>query len=366
MNLASAAVIALLMLKSVRADVINSPSENRAVSYIASVGIGSPPTNYDLIVDTGSSNTWIGANKAYVQTSTSLQTSDSVSEGSIRVAYGSGSFSGTEYYDQVTVASGLVVSRQSIGVASQSTGFSNVDGVLGLGPADLTTGTLSPDTGSTIPTVTDNLFAGGTITENLCSFSFEPITDSSGTQLNGEITWGGTDSSKYTGAITFAPITATSPANTFWGIDASFTYGNTEILSSTAGIVDSGTTLLLLATDAFIKYQSATGGVLDQATGLLSITADQFGKLNSLFIHIGGTIFEVTANAQIWPRSLNTAIGGNAGDIYLIVSDIKTNSGAGLDFILGQAFMERFYTVFDTTNQRVGVATTPFTDATTN
>ena len=51
-------------------------------------------------------------------------------------------------------------------------------------------GTLSPDKNSDIPTVTDNLFAAGTITENVLSISFEPITDSSGTQINGELTWG--------------------------------------------------------------------------------------------------------------------------------------------------------------------------------
>lgn len=51
-------------------------------------------------------------------------------------------------------------------------------------------GTLSPDTSTSIPTVTDNLFSSGTIDENQLSISFEPITDSSGTQINGELTWG--------------------------------------------------------------------------------------------------------------------------------------------------------------------------------
>jgi len=303
---------------------------------------------------------------SYTPTSTSQQTSDSVSEGNLRVEYGSGSFSGTEYTDQVTIASGLVISQQSIGVASTSTGFQNVDGILGLGPVDLTTGTLSPDTGSSIPTVTDNLFLEGTIDANEVSISFEPITDSSGTQLNGELTWGGTDSSKFTGSITFAPITSTSPANTYWGLDASIAYGDTNILSTTAGILDTGTSLILIATDAFNQYQSATGGVPDQSTGLLSITSDQFGSLNSIFITVSGTTFELTANAQIWPRSLNSAIGGTAGSIYLIVRDNGSNSGSGLDFILGQCFLERFYSVYDTANQRVGLATTPFTTATSN
>ena len=65
-------------------------------------------------------------------------------------------------------------------------------------------------------------------------------------------------------------------------------------------------------------------------------------------------------------RALNTAIGGNANSVYLIVGSIGTPSGEGLDFINGQTFLERFYAVFDTANSRVGIANTPFTDATTN
>ena len=50
--------------------------------------------------------------------------------------------------------------------------------------------TLSPDVNSTIPTVMDNLFADGLIAQDMISVSFEPITNSSGTQMTGELTWG--------------------------------------------------------------------------------------------------------------------------------------------------------------------------------
>ena len=76
--------------------------------------------------------------------------------------------------------------------------------------------------------------------------------------------------------------------------------------------------------------------------------------------------FGLTPNGQIWPRALNVDIGGVTGAIYLIVGDLGSESGFGLDFINGQAFLERFYSVFDTANKRVGLATTPFTNATTN
>ncbi|KZT43813.1 acid protease [Sistotremastrum suecicum HHB10207 ss-3] len=343
------------------AAVVGVPVTNGVVTYTASVGVGSPATQYDLLIDTGSSNTWVGAGKAYVKTSTSVQTKDKVS-----VTYGSGSFSGTEFTDTVTLASGLVIPGQSIGVASTSTGFSGVDGILGIGPVDLTSDTLSPDTNALIPTVTDNLFTNGVISSNEIGISFEPTTTSSIT--NGELTFGGTDSSKFTGSITFAPITGTSPANEFWGINESITYGtsNTAILSSTAGIVDTGTTLILISSDAFSRYQKATGATADRATGLLKLTTANLNKLQNLNFNINGVTFELTPNAQLFPRSLNTQIGGTAGNNYLVVASIGTPTGEGLDFINGYAFLERFYSVFDTANKRVGFATTPFTTATSN
>lgn len=64
---------------------------NTAITYTASVKIGSPATSYTLLIDTGSSNTWVGAKQKYNKTSTSTSTGNKVS-----LSYGSGSFSGIE------------------------------------------------------------------------------------------------------------------------------------------------------------------------------------------------------------------------------------------------------------------------------
>ena len=86
----------------------------------------------------------------------------------------------------------------------------------------------------------------------------------------------------------FSPA-GTSPASEFWGINESITYGtSTSILSTTAGIVDTGTTLLLLESEAYQTYMSLTGAVQDEATGLLTIAPEQFQSLKSLFFNIGG------------------------------------------------------------------------------
>ncbi|KAJ7143506.1 acid protease [Mycena crocata] len=330
-----------------------------AVTYTMSVGVGSPPTDYTLLIDTGSSNTWIGADKPYKPTSTSTDTRKTVS-----VSYGSGSFTGTEYTDQVTLGPGLVIKNQSIGVSSNATGFNDVDGILGIGPVDLTTGTVGSTT--SVPTVTDNLFTQGTIPIESIGISYVPTTSAS-SAANGELTFGGTDSSKFTGEISYVPITQMSPASNYWGIDQTITYGtNTTILDLTAGIVDTGTTLLLLATDAFQAYQQATGATADRTTGLLTVTEAQFSQMESLFFQIGNSTLELTSNAQIWPRALNSTLGGDENKIYLITADLGSNSGSGLDFIDGFGFLQRFYSVYDTTNNRVGFAATEFTNATTN
>ncbi|KAF8330516.1 acid protease [Amanita rubescens] len=327
--------------------VYNEALTNNVMNYTASVEIGAG--TYTLLVDTASANTWIGANQRYQPSPSSQDTGETV-----KVSYGSGSFSGEEFMDTVRFGS-LVIEGQSFGVAST---------VSRIGPVDLSQGTTSG--GGTVPTVTDNAFSQGSIDAHMIGISFEPTTSQS--DQNGELTWGATDASKFTGDLTYVPITSTSPASTYWGIDQSITYGSsgTPILSTAAGIVDTATTMILIASDAFTKYQQATGATKDSTTGMLTLTSDQFSNLESLFFHIGGTTFELTSNAQIWPRALNTAIGGTAGNIYLIVGDNGSKSGAGLDFVNGYTFLERFYTVYDTGNQRVGFATTPHTFDTTN
>jgi len=329
-----------------------------AVTYTCQLNVGNPPVAYDLLIDTGSSNTWVGAEKAYKPSSTSTDTRKTV-----QVSYGSGNFTGKEYIDQVSFNDTLVIEKQSIGVASSATGFNDVDGILGIGPVDLTSGTIGGT--DLVPTVTDNLLTQKTITTESIGISYVPTTSSTA-MANGELTFGDVDSSKFTGEITYVPITSKTPANKYWGIDQSVSYGGKDILTTTAGIVDTGTTLLLLATSAFKAYQEATGATLDQATGLLTVTDEQLAQMESLIFKIGDTTFEFTANAQIWPRNLNSSLGGAEGKIYLIAADIGSDLGAGLDFIDGFCFLQRFYSVYDTTNSQVGLATTEFTTATTN
>ena len=89
----------------------------------------------------------------------------------------------------------------------------------------------------------DNAYSEGLIDTEVVGISFEPTTEVSVT--NGELTFGGVDSSKYTGDIAYVPVTTD-----YVGITQTVTYGSagTSVLSSSSGITDTGTTLLYLAT----------------------------------------------------------------------------------------------------------------------
>ncbi|KAG2354842.1 aspartic peptidase domain-containing protein [Suillus spraguei] len=339
--------------------------------YTIAVGTGSPPTTYNLIVDTGSSVTWV-KNDVYVQTDTSVNTnrrvkqeygharddddddSDDSDDGDNGDDSDDDSGDGIIWNDTVTLG-GLNV-----------TGFPIGDiGILGIGPKSLSLESLTDEPDDMIPTITDYLYDQGKIDEYVFGVFFQPITTEPDS-LSGEVTFGGTDNTKYIGDVVYTPVTRESPASDFWGISQRITYGTTEILDTSAGIVDTGTVLLNLPSDAFEKYVTATGATRDEGNGLLSLTMDKYNALQDLDFHIEGKIFSLTANAQIWPRSLNDKVGGEPDGIYLIVTNSGAHSGQGNDFNLGQTFLRRFYTVFDRTNSRVGFAKTPFTDATTN
>ena len=62
---------------------------------------------FNLIVDTGSSNTWVGAGTKYVPSPSSTRTNSSVG-----VSYGSGSFKGQEYTDMVSLPRVFPLLRQ--------------------------------------------------------------------------------------------------------------------------------------------------------------------------------------------------------------------------------------------------------------
>jgi hypothetical protein len=98
-----------------------------------------------------------------------------------------------------------------------------------------------------VPTVPDNLRTQGTIGVESLGLFYPPYAE----KTAGSISFGGPDESKYTGSLSYVSITKSSPSRDYWGIDQTVTYAGMTICKDVAGIVDTGTTMILLATGAY-------------------------------------------------------------------------------------------------------------------
>ncbi|KAF8317958.1 putative aspartic protease [Clavulina sp. PMI_390] len=316
---------------------------NADVSYLAPVTFCS--TTYQLIVDTGSSNTWAGAG------SSKPSSCGSASGGTFSVSYGSGTVSGNERSGSVSFG-GLTVSSQSFGSATKSSGFTGVDGIIGFGPVDLTEGTVSGL--STVPTFTDNLYSSGAISTETLGVYFAPESGSDTDDANGELTLGGVDTSKYTGTLTYFSKSTTSPYSYYWGIaTAGLTYGSTSLESSANAIVDTGTTLIYIPTSAYNKFLSAAGGTTDSSTGLARFKTK---PTSNFTIKIGSVSYALTPAQYLVPTAQYSYYGLSSSYSYAWIND-GGSTAADVNFIIGQKFLENYYSVFDTTNSRIGFAT---------
>ncbi|KAG8792130.1 hypothetical protein FRC12_007069 [Ceratobasidium sp. 428] len=359
----------------------NVKLKNTAVHYTMSVGVGSPATYCkfsmdqsemhlaeigfcgvdDLLLDSGSGYTWLGAGKKYVKTKSSFKQKET-----FYVNYQSGSAVGQNYKDNFTLSPSLSISNKSFGVASSVNGVEGFDGILGLGPNTLSQVLEVGDSKKSAPTILDALFAQKKIPKNMFGLSFAP-TKKAGT-VDGQVTFGGVNSAKYTGKLNWVDVTKKEPFNMYWGYEQSIKYGNQTIQKTGAGVVDTGTTLIYITPNAFKIYSdSLPGSKMDEKIHLLEIPKESVGKMKSLFFNIGGVSYEFTPNAQLWPRSLNAAIGGKADSYYSVISAISDlEADTGSSFVNGYAFLQRFYTAYDQSKHRIGFATTPSTYANVN
>ncbi|KAJ7230922.1 aspartic peptidase domain-containing protein [Mycena haematopus] len=326
------------------AAVGEAPATNEDDTYVAATKVGTQ--TFELIVDTGSSNTWVGAGTKYSPGSTAKSTGDTFS-----VSYGSGTVSGKEYTDTV-VFGGLTITKQSIGDGTTASGFDGVDGIIGFGPVDLTEDTVSGVT--TVPTITNNLLSQGLISTEVLGVSFAPESGSDEDDTNGELTLGGTDDSKYTGSISYVSKSTKSPYSDYWGISvSSITYNGASVGSSANAIVDTGTTLIYIPTSAYNAFIKAAGAKTDSSSGLASWT--KLPTENFAFV-IGGVTYTLTPAQYTIPTSQYDYYGLDSGKFYSWIIAGGT-SAADVNFIIGQKFLENYYSVFDTTNSRVGFAT---------
>ncbi|PWN49263.1 acid protease [Violaceomyces palustris] len=289
--------------------------------WTGTITYGTPNQNIPIDFDTGSSDTLVNSG-AYKpgSSSTSVKTSKTFS-----TAYGDGTTaSGTVYTDTLHIG-GLSATKVAIGLST--TKFIDYaqegsQGISGMAFPALAT------FGSNYPPYFYSLKNQGKLNAGVFAFDL----DYSGSELY----LGGTDSSKYTGSITYFPINS---GNGFWQTPATV---NGQSISS---ILDTGTTLIVAPT--------SEAKSLFSKLGVSSFTQDGtlYGYYNcasppKVTFNYGGK--------SVTLSSASTTFGTtNTGDCVLSV----VGEDIGIDaWITGDKFLINQYVVFDVDNTRAGLA----------
>lgn len=113
-----------------------------------------------------------------------------------------------------------------------------------------------------------------------------------------------------------------------------------KLLSSSAGIVDTGTTAIFFASDAFQAYMNLIpGATLNEDAGLIQIPKSSLDSIPDLRFTFADTGRTLTLNkyAQLFDPSIAGIFGLSTDYYYSWIVDLGTNSGSGgFDFILGE------------------------------
>merc|ERR1712070_1166416 len=315
--------------------------------YYGTIQVGSPAQDMRVIYDSGSSNLWVSNIKPGVlskhQYYDHSKSSTYVANGTVfNIQYGSGPVSGV--YSEETVSIG--------GIAIPEYTFAEVDNVKGLGPA-YSVGHFDGICGmgwdgisvDNVETPLRALVNSGKLDAPVFAF----YLGSGG--ADGELTLGGVNPARYTGDFTYVPVVEMVPGVTgYWEIVLDdVTVNGQSVSSAKRGVVDSGTSLMVVPTDEIKAVAAAVGAKQLSIIPPLNreYTIDCNASSPSIDFQIDGNTYSLTSDdykIADGPECLFAFMG----------QDIPAPVGPLI--IMGDVFMRAHYVKFDEGNKQVGFA----------
>ncbi|EDM12832.1 pepsinogen 5, group I (pepsinogen A) [Rattus norvegicus] len=311
--------------------------------YIGTISIGTPPQEFKVVLDTGSSDLWVPSiycsspacahHKVFnpLQSSTFL-----VSGRPVNVAYGSGEMSGFLAYDTVKIGD-LTVVAQAFGLSLEEPGrfmeHAVFDGILGLGYPNLGLQGVTP--------VFDNLWIQGLIPQNLFAFYL-----SSKDEKGSVLMLGGVDPSYYHGELHWVPVSKPS----YWQLAVDSISMNGEIIACDGGcqgIMDTGTSLVTGPRSSILNIQNLIGAKAS-GDGEYFLKCDTINTLPDIVFTIDSVTYPVPASAYIRKDHSH-----NCRSNFEESTDDPSDPEL---WVLGDVFLRLYFTVFDRANNRIGLA----------
>ncbi|XP_004710817.1 gastricsin [Echinops telfairi] len=327
--------------------VAYEPMAYMDAAYFGEISIGTPPQNFLVLFDTGSSNLWVPSVYCQSQACTghkrfnpSQSSTYSTNGQTFSLQYGSGSLTGLFGYDTLTVQS-IQVPNQEFGLSENEPGtnfvYAQFDGIMGMAYPSLSMG------GAT--TALQGMLQENALTSPVFSFY---LSSQPSSQNGGALVFGGVDNSLYTGQIYWAPVTQ----ELYWqiGIEEFLIGGQASGWCSQGcqAIVDTGTSLLTVPQQYMSALLQATGAQEDQY-GQFLVNCNNIQNLPTLTFIINGVQFPLPPSAYILNNNGYCTVG--VEPTYL-----PSQNGQPL-WILGDVFLRSYYSVYDMGNNRVGFAT---------
>lgn len=349
--------------------------EANDVGYMATVQIGTPPTSFMILMDSGSADFWVGSDNCQLivqqngggggggaqgnnnvqgggngqgggcgnhqflsaQSSSSFQDTQQP----FQVTYGSGAVAGNVVQDNVVLA-GLALNGHTFGTASQETqDFADdsvpFDGLMGLAQSTLSEQkTLTP---------VEAAAKANLIPDAITSYKISRASDN---KNDGQVTFGGLDQTK------FDPQTLQTVDNVskkgFWEGDmpAVTVDGQDVGLQGRTAILDTGTTLIIAPPNDALAVHQAIPGAGSDGQGGFTIPC---GSNTSVALTFGQQAFAIDprdlAFAPVDPSNPNgdCLSGISAGQI-----------GGPQEWLVGDVFLKNAYFSTDVAKNQLSLA----------
>ncbi|ODQ77875.1 hypothetical protein BABINDRAFT_163250 [Babjeviella inositovora NRRL Y-12698] len=312
--------------------------------YFTDIQIGTPGQTFKVILDTGSSNLWVpsvdcSSLACFLHAKYDHSSSSSYKENGTEfsIQYGSGSLSG--YFSRDTLTLGdLVIPNQSFAEATSEPGlafaFGKFDGILGLAYDTISVG-------HAVPPVYQAIDQGLLDKKQFAFYLGDTNKDA---DKGGVATFGGYDDQYYTGKITWLPVRRKAYWEvSFDGIGLGNEYASLE---GHGAAIDTGTSLIALPS-GLAEILNAQIGAKKGWTGQYSVDCASRDTLPDLTFNFSGYNFTISPY-----------------DYTLEVSGSCISAFTGMDFpapvgplaIIGDAFLRKYYSIYDLEKNAVGLA----------
>jgi cathepsin D len=339
--------------------------------YFGPISIGTPPQNFTVIFDTGSANLWIPSEKCDPHLGTGFacvnhnrydsEASSTWTEDGTRfeIHYGTGSMIGFQSIDNVDIApqtaDGLHAVQATFAEAVEEPGITFVaamfDGIMGLSYPTISINGAVP--------IYNQLMNEGLVDSGVFAFYIHRDSAHGGHHddhdIGGEIAWGGVNPDRFVGTYPDAFQWVDVTRKAYWQIAiGTVTVEDTDptVVCETGceAIVDSGTSL--------ITGPSEYTNAINRAIGAIEFIAGEWLVICRRIPDMPNITFMVDGVPFTYEPQDYVLIIEDQGQTQCLSAfmgmDIPPPTGPF--WILGDAFMGKYYTAFDFDNDRVGFA----------